>query len=342
NQASRLAFQHESREELLMVKFYHARRFFRHKQIDLSLVLFDSMHKEVQILKHSQMKVSCELYLAAIQITYFLEFDKPSYINKAQEYIESITQFSKREELALLRVQALYLSAILKSCKSELDGAISDLQDALKLASDTENALAKARIESLMQNLSVLMTLTHGKSEYSVPGHYFLRYGARSFLQEFPLRPTLEKDSQTVKDYGFLFIIQDSAGPRIAFRSHDAGSYATEEELMRGSIAIALAIGQGKSYHQGLFGPFPINTRSNGIVFSAFLRDTAPVDSRADGKNYTFYVLLLPQEFRMSVNAQDRLGRILKEWTAKDTDVRELNTECFADLRMEILRDVFQ
>ncbi|HKZ41574.1 MAG TPA: tetratricopeptide repeat protein, partial [Candidatus Hodarchaeales archaeon] len=313
NHASRLAIQHESEEELLLTNFYLASRFFRHNHIDLSLMLFDSMYSRARVLGNHQLIASCEMYLSAIQISYFLESGTASSVQKAKEYISSIIADSRKECLTLSEIRGLYLSSIAKICTSDIDQALLDLGTASSIAKETENHLVVEKIDTLLHDVSMLKVMSSSSTQYTLPDFFILRHGARSFLQEFMLWTNLDKVSRKIENFGYILVIQEESGPAIAYQSSDTGVYASEDELVKSSVSVTLAIGQGSGYHQGLFGPFPINERSNGLIFSLFVPDSRPVYLTRPGKNFVLYVLLLFANSQIGLRTREKLTENLKE-----------------------------
>jgi hypothetical protein len=342
NQASKLALQHSSKEEILTIKFSLSTKYFRQGLVDLSSLLLETVYQGAKEINHNQLIMSSELYLAAIQLSYYLESNDSTRLEKAKKHLASLIQKSQNENILFLHIRGLFLSSILSLCAMDTDYAIAELKMARKLSIQTENKLALEKIDTLLDNIQFIKKITVLEGKTFLPDTFFLKRGAKSFLQEFTYWVNFNRTRAAITNFGYLFIIQRETGPVISHCSSNISDFALQEELLGIPVIFTLAIGQGSKYYtgRGLYGPLPL-TNSNAIIYTILLKDSEFKDPRFDGKNYCIYTILLPLEATLTTKMRESLFQFLTERLSSINDVKDIPQQWFDNLRAKILVNCF-
>ena len=341
NLASQLANKHGSDEEILITKFTMVSKYFRHGQIELASLFLHDIYLQAQNLHYAPIIIKSELFLSAIEISKFLEERKLLRLNNAKMYLQNIINVSKQQNLVLNEIHGLYLFAILSTCVLNVTDASEKLTEAKELAIKTENTLALERIMSLKRNIQYINTILVNESNTEYSEEIFLKHGINSFLRDFADWTRIQSKNNLLLSLGDLMITQEIHGPNIYYQSKNINEFANPRELTRSSYAITAVTGQGTQYFQGLFGPFPISTKSIAIVYACFIPDSKMNDHRYQGKNYCLYMLLFPFETKLGTITQSCLKLTLEKEFSIITDVRNLSGDWFINLKNIIIKNCF-
>lgn len=341
NIASRFAIEHSSKEEHLLVQFYLATHYFRQRHFDLSSLIFLAVYLEAKDLTYNFLVINCELYLSAIELSYFIEDGNIKRLKTASSYLASIVDTSKKQGLIFTQIYALFLSAILRMSTLDSEHALEELNIAKKLSIQTENFFALEKIENLIDNYNIIRSISAMNEEVRLPSSLLRTHGLQSFLEEVVFWTSFNT-KDTLENFGYLFVVQDESGPNIILSSSDASLYATEAELLKSGITLMVAIGQGEGYYQGLYGPLPINNKTNALIYAKMLKNEQMLDPRAEGKSYSVYLLLMPNETKISIKVHDDLSDLFNKSFSNIDTSGKLSKEWFENLRKNILVNVFK
>ncbi|MHA2298167.1 MAG: hypothetical protein ACXAEU_02780 [Candidatus Hodarchaeales archaeon] len=67
----------------------------------------------------------------------------------------------------------------------------------------------------------------------------------------------------------------------------------------------SIALGQGDSYNQGLYGPLPaLNSAYEALIFAKLVPDKEKFDPRMKGLNYVFFCFFYPKMMEFLINSR--------------------------------------
>ena len=341
NMASQLANKHGSEEETLITKFTMVSKHFRHGQIELANLFLQDIYHQAQHLRYAPIIIKSELFLSAIEISKFLEDRELFLLDNAKKYIQSIIAVSEQQNLVLSEIHGLYLSAILSTCVLDIANATKQLDQAKKLAVNTENIIAIEKIMNLVSSIQYINNVLKNEKDTEHSEEIFLKHGIHSFLRDFADWTRNQSKNDTVLSLIDVMIVQEKQGPNIYYQSMNVEDFADISDLTRSSYAITAVTGQGTQYFQGLFGPFPISTKSIAIVYTALIPDSKMQDPRYQGKNFCLYMLLFSFDTRLGSITTTCLKKMLDKEFSRVTDVRGLSSDWFITLKSKIIKDCF-
>lgn len=106
-----------------------------------------------------------------------------------------------------------------------------------------------------------------------------------------------------------------------------------DEFFLKVGIYYTTALGQGGSFHQGLYGPLPLTSNYSSLVYSRVLPDRTQTDPRMPGKTYAILCVGYPRDREGIFADRKTLTKIFEEHTSKIGDISEINLEFLDFLR---------
>ncbi|MFX0092326.1 MAG: hypothetical protein ACFFBD_11235 [Candidatus Hodarchaeota archaeon] len=103
--------------------------------------------------------------------------------------------------------------------------------------------------------------------------------------------------------------------------------------LLKFGILLMTAIGQGTSYYEGLYGPFPVHGYKDQLayVYSFFIYDNSIKDCRIQNRAYSTLILFFPRRITNCLQASFKIiSQVLSRAFSEITDIQEL-TESFLE-----------
>ncbi|MHA2496691.1 MAG: tetratricopeptide repeat protein [Candidatus Hodarchaeales archaeon] len=106
-----------------------------------------------------------------------------------------------------------------------------------------------------------------------------------------------------------------------------------DEFFLKVGIYYTTALGQGGSFHQGLYGPLPLTANYSSLVYSRVLPDRTQTDPRMPGKTYAILCVGYPRDQEGIFADRKTLTKVFEEHTSKIGDISEINLEFLDFLR---------
>ena len=114
-----------------------------------------------------------------------------------------------------------------------------------------------------------------------------------------------------------------------------------EEKIDQMGTTYFIILGQGGSFHQGLFGPLPFlqETRNLSLIYSIILPDSSQDDPRFGNKSYIYFCYVFPSEYSYLI-PQEKIKEVIENFTKKITDFSELTNQFFENICENIKNEI--
>ena len=148
---------------------------------------------------------------------------------------------------------------------------------------------------------------------------------------------TLEKLSRALNLPSSVLIGESEHGPTI-FGVENI-SESNQDFLIKLAAYVNIAIGQGGSYHYGLFGPLPVPERRDivAIVYSFSIKDPNLKDKRLRGLNFAMFAFLMSTEVLNFFYDRDLLHQVFTDSLHEVNKMDEIGINNLSMLRHNIL-----
>ena len=95
---------------------------------------------------------------------------------------------------------------------------------------------------------------------------------------------------------------------------------------LKAGIFFTAAIGQGASYHQGIFGPLPVAEVEDysAVIYSKVLESKDATDSRRKKATFTIFCIYFPGEYQTFFLDRFRMSKIFEESLFNIKDIIEV------------------
>ncbi|MFW9996018.1 MAG: PleD family two-component system response regulator [Candidatus Odinarchaeota archaeon] len=115
-------------------------------------------------------------------------------------------------------------------------------------------------------------------------------------------------------------------GPKLVYSDTLPWGSKNESILTKAGIFFSAALGQGTSYHQGIFGPLPVADvpDHSAIIYCKILEDKLAEDPRRKTATYTLFCIFYPNESQVFFLDRFRLKEIFDDSLKRTMDVTEL------------------
>ncbi|MFX0113350.1 MAG: tetratricopeptide repeat protein [Candidatus Hodarchaeota archaeon] len=106
-----------------------------------------------------------------------------------------------------------------------------------------------------------------------------------------------------------------------------------EKFYLEVGIYYTTALGQGGSFHQGLYGPLPLTSDFSSLVYARVLPDRTQIDPRMPGKTYAIFCVGYPKGQESIFADRKTLNEVFEERTSKLSDISEISLSFLDDIR---------
>lgn len=173
-----------------------------------------------------------------------------------------------------------------------------------------------------------------------------VNFDIQSSGSETPVDEAFDKYFNEVKNHIHLYFFKMTPiGPNCISQT----DFPKDEMLLvKMAVFYSTTLGQGKSEHNGMFGPLPIpdseDTKYAGLeslVYSFNKADKNHHDPRAKGINFCFIVVSVAKDLIFQFNNINTLQRFFHSQINDLADVSEITDDFLSKLKRDLLADVF-
>ncbi|WP_371806520.1 tetratricopeptide repeat protein [Candidatus Lokiarchaeum ossiferum] len=305
------------------------------------LILLDAQRLAKQIssvhLHFSILLLLAEIYL--IRSSNYRE--NKEYLQLAQSFIDQAVSLAKEKNLIIKYIQALIVQG---SIYSLLDNqkASESLSTALNMAENCEISHFIEKIREKLNNLT-FQQINPLEESGNVP------FSINLIIEDIKrtLSPKVELNVTDVdlnQTFMLTYKVDEVMGPiihKVLNIDEDDPKYF--KQIILSGALYSSALGQGQSYHKGLFGPFPFgegNLRS--LVYSHVVFDTSQIQKRNQGSVFVLLCLIFKQQISPLFYNLSRVEEIFNSYLDKVHFINEITEDLLQQISNNIIDDLME
>lgn len=306
---------------------------------ETELILMDAQRLAKQIsnvkLHFSILLLLAEIYLIRSSNN---QENAQHFIN-AQNFIDQAVFLAKEKNMVTNYIQALIVQGTIYSLSNK-NKASESLSTALHMAKDCEITHFVENIQKKLKNLTINQSKPVDKAK-NVP------FTINLIIEDIKrtLTPKIDQ-SVTNVDVNQIFMlaykVDEMMGPiihKVLNIEEDDPKYF--KQIILSGALYSSALGQGQSYHKGLFGPFPFgegNLRS--LVYSHVVFDTSQIQKRNQGSVFVLLCMIFRQQLSPLFYNLSRVEEIFNSYLDKVHFINEITEELLQQISNNVVGDL--
>lgn len=292
-------------------------------------------------------QLQTELLLAEIYLRKFQIKNNKDFLQSAYIHIEKSIELAGGKKLNKYIILAYSLKSSLLTSEGDLEGSLDYIQATLEVAKDiglnlmvknTQKLYAKVKMQKLAYSRVKLLEnekrhLKHSFKKQNI----ILATESLDLLQQRSLNLLQQKESIDKKELGLIIFKNASErGPYAHFVENSLLNSSNDdylEKINQIGTTYFIILGQGGSYHQGLFGPLPFlhETKKLALIFAFILPDSSQNDPRFGNKSYIYFCYVFPTEYSYII-PQEKIKELIEKVSKEISDFSELSSQFFENL----------
>jgi len=289
------------------------------------------------------------LNLAELLIIEFKSTENQKVLLELEQLTNNLLNIGKEQKNYPVQVKTLLLRSKLKLLNLEIDESESFLEEAKQICEKRGlSRLAMTIIEeqeSLINKKKKLNESTDEKRSYEEKVEFteIDNILTRMVKDNLEVNINFDKivDSFTNDKLSLVVCKFSELGAEVVAASNLPKGSEFDKYSTFMAVSFMTILGQGREYHEGLFGPLPVPIKGySSIVFSKIISDRNLTDPRLKGKNFTLFCILYPQEYSLLFYDRKSISKLFDTKLNEIDDLAELSDTFLDDLRTNIYNKV--
>ncbi|WP_371806205.1 tetratricopeptide repeat protein [Candidatus Lokiarchaeum ossiferum] len=287
---------------------------------------------------HNGLQLNAKILLAQNYLIQYKKTKEKLLLQKASKNIEESLFFSKSKGLVPKYVTLLIIQGALYNINMQTEQAIQNFTEAIKISSESS-------LENLKRISEEFLALTSGQytQENSLKDESDQLFLALAVDEIKKTTDSHYSSSITLKDlqdtFMVLFKVDEVMGPMVLKANNlDPEDPLWFKDLILCGSLYTSALGQGQTYHQGLFGILPFGQRNlRSLIFAITLNDSSQKQERQHKKAYFLFTLIFSEKLKPFFQDRQKLESIFQEEIENVGDINLIDEKWLGDLRKKIL-----
>ncbi|XEO75506.1 hypothetical protein WKT22_00524 [Candidatus Lokiarchaeum ossiferum] len=309
--ADKMALECESRVSFAQILIVKAKMdLTRGLYHEVELGLQRALHHGIKS-NHIEIQFNAKILLAQNLLSQFQKTQKEDYFSEALEIIDELSLFTKQKGLIPKFISVQIIFGLLKLLKNEK-------KEAKEIYLELRSITIQKRLDNLRELVEGFLKLTDGaeltsKTAVSPNQQMLLTIVQDHLSLNSPGMSYNRIENGDVKEISLVaYKVDEKMGPVVLNSVNIAGDDPTmhAELVLCGSI-YATTLGQGGSYHTGLFGVLPFGNRDlRAFIYTTIAHDSSQLSSRSNNESYILLTLIFPEKFLQLFNNRVKLKAI--------------------------------
>ncbi|MHA1585519.1 MAG: tetratricopeptide repeat protein [Promethearchaeota archaeon] len=295
---------------------------------------------------HIILQFTAEMLLAQSFLVKYLQnhSNKKDY-DKAVSNISNAIKLASEKKLVPNYISALLIRGLLYSSQEEQEKADDTFKEAMQLA---KNHGMKNKAQIVQEKL-LYLSAKQSSSSSSSSIHQNRNLALSLALQEIKATTASYVESSiTEDDIANTFIVtfknDENLGPVIhKVDNVDINDLEWYKKILLVGSLYSITLGQGHSYHEGLFGPLPFGEKDlSSIIYSLLIKDMSQVQKRAREQSYLLICLVFDKKMEPIFYDRQKLQEIFDNQTKDLKSIKEVDKTFLEFLRKKILSEMMR
>ena len=337
--ADKMALECESRVSFAQISIVKAKMdLARGLYHEVELGLQRALHHGIKS-NHIEIQFNAKILLAQNDLSQYQKTLKEEYFTEAHKIIDELSLFTKEKHLLPKYISVQIIFGLLKLLKNEKDEARDIFQELLSITHQKKLDNLRELVEGFLKltdgadltselaispNQQMLLTMVQDHFSLNSPGISYNQY-EEGDVDEISL---------------VAYKVDEKMGPivlnSVNIAKEDPTTHA--ELILCGSI-YATTLGQGGSYHTGLFGVLPFGNRDmRAFIYTTITQDSSQVSLRSNHESYVLLTLIFPEKFLQLFSDRVKLKAIFTSHVNSVHNAVNMSQTWLKVLRDEIIQ----
>lgn len=291
-------------------------------------------------IKHIILQFTGKMLLAEnFLVKYLHDTSQKKNYKKAALFIGEAMELTKAKKLIPNYINALIVRGLLYSSQGNQDEAEKTLTEAMHLAKSHDMIIKAQKVQERLLIITTKQSSISAKNQLKNIALYIALEELNAATSSYIQSTITERD---LRDTFFVvYKIDEKIGPTI----HEVENVDMNNKEMRKKIIFlgslySISLGQGHSYHEGIFGPLPFGQKNlRSIIYTLMIDDPSQTNNRSKKKSYVLLCLVFKKKIVPLFFDQQKMANIFEQILLKITSIEEINKKFLNVLRNKIISE---